>query len=108
MRGAVLKEASPGFWCFPGKTIEIQYRRLSLAIGTSGVGRHTENGGLSYWTSAIFGPDDSSCALVAGSRFDGGAGSSDRTAASGDASWGGRRAAFAGSTITFAPIFTRS
>jgi hypothetical protein len=35
----------------------------------------TEDGGLSYWASAIFGPDDSICALVAGGRFDGGAGS---------------------------------
>jgi len=31
----------------------------------------TEDGGLSYWTSAIFGPDDSICALVAEGRFDG-------------------------------------
>jgi hypothetical protein len=31
----------------------------------------TEDGGLSYWTSAIFGPDDSICALVAEGLFDG-------------------------------------
>ena len=68
----------------------------------------TEDGGLSYWTSAISGPDDSICALVAEGRFDGNAGSGDRKAASGGAPWDGRRAAVAGSTITFAPTFTRS
>src|ERR1700751_3019682 len=68
----------------------------------------TEDGGLSYWTSAIFGPDDSICAFVAEGRFDGDAGSGDRTAASGGAPWEGRRVAVAGSTITFAPTFTRS
>jgi hypothetical protein len=54
MRGAVLKAASPGFSCDPGQTSELGCRRLSLAIGT--------DGGLSYWTSAIFGPDDGICA----------------------------------------------
>jgi hypothetical protein len=68
----------------------------------------TEDGGLSYWTSATFGPDDSICALVAEGRLDGDAGSGDRKAASGVASRDGRRTAVAGSTITFAPIFTRS
>jgi hypothetical protein len=68
----------------------------------------TEDGGPSYWASAIFGPDDGICALAAKGRFDGDAGSGNRKAASGGAPWDGRRAAFAGSTITFAPIFTRS
>ena len=63
---------------------------------------------LGYLTSAIFGPDESICALVAGGRFDGNVGSGDREAASGGAPWDGRRAAVAGSTITFAPTFTRS
>jgi hypothetical protein len=68
----------------------------------------SEDRGLSYSTSAIFGPDESICALVAEGRFDGNAGSGDRKAASGGAPWDGRRAAVAGSTITFAPTFTRS
>jgi len=68
----------------------------------------TEDGGLSYWASAIFGPDDSICALAAEGRFDGDAGSGDREAASGGAPWDGRRATVPGSTITFAPTFTRS
>ena len=68
----------------------------------------TEDGGLSYRTSAISGPDDSICALVAEGRFGGNAGSGDRKAASGGAPCYGRRAAVAGSTITFAPTFTRS
>src|ERR1700676_3981627 len=63
-----------------------------------------EDGGLSYWTSAIFGPDDSICALAEG-LFDGNAGSGNRKAASGGTPWDGRRAAVAGSTITFAPTF---
>ena len=63
---------------------------------------------LSYWTSATFGPDDSICALVAGGRFEGDAGSGGRKAASGGAPWDNRRAAIAGSTITLAPTFTRS
>jgi hypothetical protein len=68
----------------------------------------TEDGGPSYWTSAIFGPDDSICALVAEGRFDGNAGSGNRKAASGGTPCDGRRAAVVGSTITFAPTFTRS
>ena len=67
-----------------------------------------EDGRPSYWTSAIFGPDDSGRALVAEGRFDGDAGSGDRKAASGGAPWDGRRAAVGGSTNTFAPTFTRS
>ena len=42
---------------------------------------------LGYLTSAIFGPDESICALVAGGRFDGNVGSGDRKAASGGAPW---------------------
>ena len=68
-----------------------------------------EDGRPSYWTSAIFGTDDGGRALiVAEGRFDGDAGSGDRKAASGGAPWDGRRAAVPGSTITFAPTFTRS
>jgi len=63
---------------------------------------------LSYWASAIFGRDDCGCALTAEGRLDGDAGSGDERAASGGALWDGRWAACAGSTITFAPTFTRS
>lgn len=45
----------------------------------------SEDGGLAYRASAIFGPDDGICALVAAGRFDGDAGSGDRDAASGGA-----------------------
>lgn len=98
----------PGFSFASGKPSELRCRRLSLAIGTDGIGTQTDDGGRSYWASAIFGPDDSIWALVAESRFDGDAGSGDREAASGGAPGDGRRAVVAGSTITFAPTFTRS
>src|SRR3954454_9613931 len=107
MRGAVLKLRSPGFSCASGQTSELRGRRLSLAIGTDGIGTQTEDGGLSYRASAILGPEDS-CALAAEGRFDGDAGSGDRKAVPGGVPWDGRRAAVAGSTITFAPTFTRS
>ncbi len=63
---------------------------------------------LSYWTSTIFGPGDSICALVAEGRFDGNAGPGNRKAASGGTPCDGRRATVVGSTITLAPTFTRS
>src|SRR5438270_3962092 len=107
MRGAVLRAGSPGFSRPPGQTSEPRHRRLSLAIGTDGIGTQTEDG-LSYWASAILGPENCICALAAEGRFDGDVGSGDREAASGGAPWVGRWAAVAGSTITFAPTFTRS
>src|SRR3974377_1545090 len=63
----------------------------ALVSSTRRLQVQTEDGGLSYWTSAIFGPDDSICALVAEGRFDGDAGSGDRKAAAGGAPWDGRR-----------------
>jgi hypothetical protein len=63
---------------------------------------------VNYRTSVISGPDDGIFALAAKDRFDGDAGSGNRKAASDGTPWDGRRAALVGSTITFAPIFTRS